>query len=122
MKAKSTCAFQPRFRITCGSKIAVGPGKARLLRLVKEKGSISEAARQMQMSYMRAWTLIQTMNRCFREPVIMTTRGGEGRGGAKLTTVGERLLELYETLETQALQSTARTRSALLKLLKRLDR
>jgi molybdate transport system regulatory protein len=111
-------AFQPRFRILCDEDIAIGPGKARLLRLVKETGSISEAARQMKMSYMRAWTLIRTMNVCFREPVITTKRGGEDRGGAKLTRTGERLLQLYELLETEALENTAKTRSAIKVLLK----
>lgn len=100
----------------------MGPGKARLLRLVKETGSISEGARKMQMSYMRAWTLIKTMNVCFREPVITTTRGGEDRGGAKLTKMGEHLLRLYEQLEAQAMESTAQTRSAMALLLRRSKR
>jgi molybdate transport system regulatory protein len=121
-KPKASWAFQPRFRITCGERIAVGPGKARLLRLVKETGSISEAARRMEMSYMRAWTLIRTMNACFREPVITTKRGGRDRGGAKLTHTGERLLGLYELLEAEALDSTAKTRSAIAVLLKQLQR
>jgi molybdate transport system regulatory protein len=112
-KLKRAWAFEPRFRITYRDKIALGPGKARLLRLVKDTGSISEAARRMEMSYMRAWTLIRTMNSCFREPVITTKRGGEERGGAELTQMGERLLGLYELLETQAMESTAKTRFAL---------
>lgn len=124
MKAGSdtSCVFEPRFRITCGSDIAMGPGKARLLRLVKQTGSISEAARQMQMSYMRAWTLIRTMNGCFREPVIATSRGGEKRGGATLTPTGERLLELYERLQTDAMASTAKTRLAITALLNKRSR
>jgi len=86
--------------------------------LVQETGSISEAARRMQMSYMRAWSLIRTMNTCFCEPVITTERGGEGRGGAQLTATGKRLLRLYEELESQCLARTKATSAALAAMLK----
>ena len=57
----------PRLRILLGREIAIGPGKAELLRLIEEMGSISAAAREMGMSYRRAWTLVETMNGAFRE-------------------------------------------------------
>jgi molybdate transport system regulatory protein len=102
--------------------IALGPGKARLLRLVRETGSISEAARQMNMSYMRAWSLIRTMNNCFCSPVIATKRGGQERGGARLTATGERVLNLYEQLERRFLASTKSVRSGIAALLKPIRR
>lgn len=89
-------------------EVALGPGKAELLRRVKESGSISGAARQMQMSYMRAWELIQTMNECFREPVVTTERGGSKGGGARLTTCGADALRLYEEMERESLRSCRR--------------
>ena len=101
-----------------GDEIAVGPGKAELLRLVHETHSISEAARRMDMSYMRAWSLIKTMNGCFREPVILTTRGGTNRGGAALTETGERLLRLYRRLESEFLAGSDPTRRQMERLLK----
>src|SRR5437773_1708030 len=61
--------LHPRLRITCGADIALGPGKVKLLELVAQTGSIAKAARRMQMSYMRAWTLIKTMERCCRPRV-----------------------------------------------------
>ena len=82
-----------------GKEIAFGPGKAELLRLVAEAGSIGEAAKRMDMSYMRAWSLIKTMNTCFKQPVIETVRGGNERGGAKLTVTGHRALESYRQME-----------------------
>lgn len=118
-KPSRSWVFEPRFRITRGDRIALGPGKARLLRLVKETGSISGAARAMEMSYMRAWTLIRTMNNCFREPVVLTSRGGRHQGGASLTRTGDQLLRFYELLEAQALERTMETRLAIAKLLKR---
>ncbi len=75
----------PRFRVMRGKEIAFGPGKMELLELVARTGSIGKAAKHMDMSYMRAWSLIQTMNACFKEPVIEAVRGGHERGGAELT-------------------------------------
>lgn len=100
--------LHPRFRITSGKDIAFGPGKAELLSLVAATGSIAEAAKRMKMSYMRAWSLIQTMNTCFKQPVVRATRGGRERGGAELTKTGRRVLALYQHLEQAALQA-ART-------------
>lgn len=120
MKTKSGRALSilPRLRVMVGNEIAVGPGKAELLRLVHETHSISEAARRMDMSYMRAWSLIKTMNGCFREPVILTTRGGKNRGGAALTETGERLLVLYRRLEREFLAGSNTTRRRMEMLLK----
>jgi len=97
----------------------MGPGKAQLLGLVRDTGSISEAARQLEMSYMRAWLLIQTMNRCFRKPVIKTARGGLVRGGASLTETGQQVLALYERLNAECLAASKKTRKNIASLLKK---
>jgi molybdate transport system regulatory protein len=104
-RASTSPALRPRFRINCGKEIAFGPGKAELLALVAETGSIGEAASRMDMSYMRAWSLVQTMNTCFKEPVIATVRGGHERGGAELTETGRRVLELYQQMEADGLKA-----------------
>ena len=72
---------QLRLRILFGQEIAMGPGKLNLLRAISTRGSISGAARQMNMSYRRAWLLVDTMNRCFRSPVVAASPGGKGGGG-----------------------------------------
>lgn len=110
--------MQLRIRILAGQEIALGPGKVELLQLVQETHSITEAARQMDMSYMRAWSLIQTMNRCFKEPVVETMRGGNKRGGAMLTRTGEKLLALYGQLEAECLAAGKSTKKAMVALLK----
>ena len=96
--------LHPRFRIVCGKEIAFGPGKADLLELIAETGSIGGAAARMGMSYMRAWSLIRAMNKCFKHPVVETVRGGHQRGGAKLTEHGRRVLELYRRMERDSLE------------------
>ncbi|TAG12477.1 MAG: LysR family transcriptional regulator [Rhodobacterales bacterium] len=85
----------------------LGPGKAELLRRIKATGSIAAAGRQMEMSYKRAWMLVEEMNAAFQEPLVTSTRGGPGGGGAHLTEAGLRVLDLYhgivETAQTAAL-------------------
>jgi molybdate transport system regulatory protein len=111
-------ALHPRFRIVCGREIAFGPGKADLLELIGETGSIGKAASRMKMSYMRAWTLVQTMNRCFKKPLVLASHGGEGGGGAVLTKTGKEILVLYRQLETKASTAIRATSKKLLSLLR----
>ena len=91
-----------RIRVLFGSAFAIGPGKADLLQAIDEAGSISAAARQMNMSYRRAWLLVDTMNQCFREPVVDTATGGKGGGGAQITPFGKIVLRRYRSIEAQA--------------------
>ena len=111
--------LKPRFRVVCGKNIALGPGKVELLALLLETGSLNEAARRLGMSYMRAWTLVQTMNQCFREPVAVAERGGKTGGGMAVTRTGRQALALYQEMESAALASTAASWRSLQKLLRR---
>ena len=90
---------KPRIRIVCGEEIAFGPGKADLLAAIVETGTIAGAARQLGMSYMRAWSLVRTMNQCFRAPLVDASRGGGTGGGAALTPTGREVLALYRRME-----------------------
>ncbi|MBP1772823.1 MAG: LysR family transcriptional regulator [Holophagaceae bacterium] len=91
-----------RLRIRIQGEIAMGPGKAALLEAIQQTGSISAAARQLTMSYSRAWQLVDTMNRCFRAPLVQTLRGGSSRGGAEVTPAGQEALRQYRRLEACA--------------------
>jgi molybdate transport system regulatory protein len=117
MKSKSKPSLVPRLRIVAGRDIAFGPGKAELLALVAETGSIGKAAKRMSMSYMRAWSLIQTMNQCFKQPVIETARGGNKRGGAEMTETGRRVLTLYRKMERDSLRACEHSWAHLQRLL-----
>ncbi len=88
-----------RLRIVLESDIAIGPGKADILEGIKETGSIAAAGRRMGMSYKRAWLLVETMNRCFRAPLVVTSRGGRAKGGAVLTATGDEVLGRYRRME-----------------------
>jgi molybdate transport system regulatory protein len=91
---------KPRIRILWGDEIALGPGKADLLAAIAETGTIAGAARRLGMSYMRAWSLVRTMNRCFQAPLVDASRGGETGGGAVLTLTGQEVLALYRRMES----------------------
>ena len=96
MKRSRTAPPATRIRILAGSEIALGPGKADLLRAIDETGSISGAARRMRMSYRRAWLLVHTMNECFEPPLVEAVKGGPEGGGAQLTPTGRRVMAEYE--------------------------
>jgi molybdate transport system regulatory protein len=98
--------LRPRLRIQCGEDIALGPGKADLLQHLSETGSIAEAARRIGMSYMRAWTLLKTMERCFKQPLVKAGRGGRKGGGATLTATGVKALALYQQMDEECLRAS----------------
>ncbi|MRX49990.1 LysR family transcriptional regulator [Paracoccus sp. S-4012] len=85
----------------------MGPGKASLLEGIERTGSISAAGRELGMSYKRAWMLVEAMNAMFREPLVSSTRGGPGGGGAALTEAGEQVLALFRQIEATAVAANA---------------
>ena len=89
-----------------GDLIALGPGKASLLESIDQVGSISEAARQSNISYRRAWDMVDTMNRCFNEPLVESVTGGKGGGGAVLSPLGKKVVEIYRDMESKASMAT----------------
>jgi molybdate transport system regulatory protein len=106
--AKSSSRLKPQIRILFRKAIAMGPGKADLLRAISETGSISAAARRMGMSYRRAWLLVDTMNQSFQTPLVETATGGSHGGGARVTEFGMEVLERYQRMEAKATASVAR--------------
>lgn len=91
-----------KLRIDFRPQGAVGPGKIALLEAVARDGSISAAARSLDMSYRRAWLLIDSMNALFRHPVVTTAAGGRHGGGAELTEFGRDLIARYRMMEAEA--------------------
>ena len=84
------------------------PRRMEIFLHIAKTGSITEAAERMQMSYMRAWTLIKTMEACFRQPLVEARRGGSARGGATLTKAGTEVLKLYREMDAACVRATRR--------------
>jgi molybdate transport system regulatory protein len=94
-----------RLDLTSGDRI--GPGKIALLEAIRSTGSISAAARHLGMSYRRAWLLVEEINDALHEPAVAAATGGRHGGGAAVTSVGERIIDLFRSIEGLA-QSSAR--------------
>lgn len=99
METTSPPKLRLRLRLTSAHGIVMGPGRADLLALIAQTGSIAAAGRQMKMSYRRAWTLVEAMNRTFDTALVETSKGGAEHGGARLTPLGVSLLAAYRALE-----------------------
>jgi molybdate transport system regulatory protein len=88
-----------KLRFEFGPELKLGPGKAELLEKIDALGSIAAAGRAMDMSYKRAWGLVEEMNAAFTEPVVTSVRGGAGHGGAALTGTGRAVVAQFRKLE-----------------------
>jgi len=97
-----------RFRVDLGREEAIGPGKIALLEQIERSGSLSQAARELGMSYRRAWQLLDSLNHCFRERVAVTAKGGRRGGGATLTAFGRELIRIYREFDAEMQARAAR--------------
>lgn len=93
-----------KLQVMCGQEIAMGPGKADLLDAIAAHGSISAAGRALGFSYRRAWLLVDAMNRCWAQPLVLA-RGGAA--GAEVTPFGRQVLAAYRVLQASAGAATA---------------
>lgn len=105
--ATRTVELELKPRVMLGEVRAMGPGKADLLELIEETGSISAAAKRMKMSYRRAWTLVEAMNGAFKTPLVEASTGGAGGGGARVSEAGKEVLALYRRMQAE-LETVAR--------------
>ncbi|WP_219215304.1 winged helix-turn-helix domain-containing protein [Variovorax boronicumulans] len=99
--------FRFRMRITVGDAIAIGPGKVQLLEAILETGSLTAAAKRIDMSYRRAWVLINELNTALKTPAVESGKGGGNGGGSMLTPVGLQVIEHYRAIEARAAAACA---------------
>jgi molybdate transport system regulatory protein len=100
-------------RIDLDTGARIGPGKIALLKAVDETGSISAAGRALDMSYRRAWRLIEELNASFKQPLVTSQTGGKSGGGAQLTTLGKSVIAHYTAIEAKSHKAATRHLSAL---------
>jgi molybdate transport system regulatory protein len=99
-------------RIVVSPTAYIGPGRADLLEGIARTGSITAAGKAMGMSYKRAWSLVQALNEGFG-PLVASTRGGAGQGGASLTPLGTEVLARYRAMEVRTQAAIADDLAAL---------
>jgi len=100
-------------RVTLTESFYMGPGRADLLEGIAETGSIAAAGKRMAMSYKRAWSLVQALNEGFGAPLVETSRGGAGQGGARLTADGAFVLARYRAMQAATRAAIAEDVAAL---------
>lgn len=100
-------ALKLNVQLMRGDEPAIGPGKAMVLEALAREGSISAAGRALGMSYRRIWLLVESLNRCWREPVVETRVGGGARAGASLSPFGAELLRRYRAMEARMMEAAA---------------
>jgi molybdate transport system regulatory protein len=102
-----------------GDEVAVGPGKIALIEAIERTGSLTAAARSLDMSYRRAWLLLDELNRSLKRPAVVAARGGAGGGGSEITDSGRRLVEIYRRIETVCAEANRADIRALMGMLAR---
>jgi molybdate transport system regulatory protein len=102
-----------------GDVVVIGPGKIELLRSVASHGSISAAARDVGMGYKRAWSLLDELQRACAKPLIETSAGGSGGGGAEVTAEGLALIATYDDLDRACGAAAAPLLSKLTRMLRK---
>jgi molybdate transport system regulatory protein len=110
-RASDLPSLSLRIDLDDGSRI--GPGKIALLENIDKHGSISAAGRAMDMSYKRAWDLVDEINRICRQAAVERQTGGRNGGGAALTSFGEALVERYRRIERDAASAVKKDLAAL---------
>ncbi|HQZ11503.1 MAG TPA: winged helix-turn-helix domain-containing protein [Devosia sp.] len=107
VRRATTAIGLSHLRITLSEDFYIGPGRADLMELIAETGSISEAAKRMGMSYKRAWGLVQALNDGWGAPLVETARGGSTQGGATLSEAGHDLLTRYRHMQQATREAIA---------------
>ena len=96
--AKTDKQFRFRLWVDVNNEKFFGPGRAELLQLIDQTGSISKAAKSMGMSYKKAWAMVTEMNEHGKSAYVITKPGGEKGGGAEVTPVGKAVIKAYQKI------------------------
>mgnify|MGYP001203866307 CR=1 FL=1 len=98
-----------RLRVYVDGTLIVGPGRIELLERIERTGSLASAAREMGMSYRRAWLLMHSLNDALRDPALISVKGGRKGGGASVTHAGKSLVLAYRRTEAEGLRRVRRS-------------
>ena len=90
--------IKSRIWIETNDKVLLGEGRVRLLKAIEETGSLSKASKSLKISYKKAWSLIDSVNKSSKKPITVSSIGGKGGGGAQLTPYGKSLITAFEKI------------------------
>lgn len=104
MSARDAEPLQPNSALHLGPEHepkAVSARRIALLREIAARGSISQAARALGMTYKQAWDSVDALNNLAAEPLVLRRTGGQHGGGTELTDEGRRLIAVFESAERE---------------------
>jgi len=100
MAANSAFNINGAFLINKGDEVFFGPTQYKLLRQIIKDGSINAAAKNLNMSYQHAWTIIDKMNKLSPIPLVIRQKGGKDGGGCRISDYGIRIYEEFSHRES----------------------
>jgi molybdate transport system regulatory protein len=92
--------IKSRIWIEVDDKVFLGEGRIKLLKSIKKTQSLSRSAKELEMSYKKAWNLIDSVNKNSKLPIVEKKSGGKGGGGTVLTAHGEKIIETFDTINS----------------------
>ena len=98
VKGKKTLSITGSIWIECNGKRFFGPGPVELLERINKTGSINQAAKQMEMSYKKAWEIVTTLNTNALHPFVITQTGGSSGGGSVISDEAKTMIAWYRQL------------------------
>ena len=90
--------IKSRIWIECNEHVLLGEGRVQLLKAIEETGSLSKAAKTLNLSYKKGWGLLDSINKSAKKPVTINSIGGKGGGGAELTEYGKSLISAFDEI------------------------
>ncbi|MGB5419851.1 winged helix-turn-helix domain-containing protein [Algibacter sp.] len=90
--------IKSRIWIESENNVLLGEGRVRLLKAIQDTGSLSKAAKSLNISYKKAWQLLDSVNKSAKKPVTINSIGGKGGGGAELTEYGKSLIKAFDEI------------------------
>ncbi|WP_136481305.1 winged helix-turn-helix domain-containing protein [Cognatitamlana onchidii] len=90
--------IKSRIWIESENNVLLGEGRVHLLKAIHETGSLSKAAKSLNISYKKAWQLLDSVNKSAKKPVTINSIGGKGGGGAELTEYGQSLIQAFNEI------------------------
>ena len=90
--------IKSRIWIECDNNVLLGEGRVQLLKAIQKTGSLSKAAKSLNISYKKAWQLLDSVNKSAKKPVTINSIGGKGGGGAQLTDYGKSLINAFDEI------------------------
>jgi molybdate transport system regulatory protein len=92
--------IKSRIWIEADNNVFLGEGRVKLLKAIEANGSLSKAAKSLEMSYKKAWSLLDAVNKSAVKPVVITSIGGKNGGGAALTAYGKSLIKAFDAINS----------------------